>query len=129
MGPRNWAPLLGAQVPSVGILVGSFLCDGANQPSVIIPTNHRKWQISAPVAGVYTVTMDDGALAIMGGFAMLADPAVNSARRAVLSTFLSGNGTFTITTQSTAGADANIAGAALCSVTFVIFIAGSVLAQ
>ena len=131
--PKHAFPIIGAQYPGAVVLAGSFLCDGANKPSIVFPQKRAKFDVSAPSpTGVYTVTLSDGPIvSVVAPFAALVDPDPASTRRAFMGSQanLSSDGTFQIVTQSTAGTAANIAGAALCVVTFVLWLSDSTLVR
>lgn len=129
-GPKNAFPLDGANYPGGQIIVGSFLCNGASAPTVVVPSRNAKFTISAPSTGSYTITFTDGIVpGAIGAVANLADTAANSTKRAFVSNWanLQTVGTLTLQTQSTAGTDANIALVDAVLVTFVVFISSSSL--
>lgn len=117
-GPKNSFPV-DAQMPGMHLIAGSFVCDGANAPTLIEPTRNAKFTVSAPSTGKYIITLADGlGGAIVGVLVTLMDQAANSTKRAFCSNFLGGDGTIEIQTQSATGTDANLA--AFATVSFLV---------
>jgi hypothetical protein len=113
MGQKNFYQGVSAQIPQLQIIAGSFVVNGANAPATINPSKQAKFTVSAPAAGVYTVTLTDGPIVgrRIAVIVSLSPLAANSTARAVHTHTdgLATTGTFLITTQSTAGTDANLA--------------------
>lgn len=126
-GQRNYFPLHGAQFPGAQLLMGSFIPNGAGDPAAVAPNKNGKFTVSAPTAGVHTVTLTDGPIsgAAIGFGAFIVDTAVNSTKRAIISdvSTLTEDGKFKVTTQSAAGTDANLS--AVVVTFFIIFSSSS----
>lgn len=130
-GMRNLFPLMGAQFPGCQLIIGGFVCDGANAPSDIGPANCPKFTVSAPATGLYTVTLQDGPVAgeVLGVVPFMMDPAASSTKRVIIANFtnLVVDGTLTIQTQSDTGTDANLSSPVVAG--FCIVVASSVVVR
>lgn len=130
-GMRNLFPLMGAQFPGCQLIIGGFVCNGASAPTDIGPANCPKFTVSAPATGLYTITLQDGAVAgeVLGVVPFMMDPAANSTKRVLVANFtnLTVDGTMTLQTQSATGTDANLSAPVVAG--FMIVVASSVVVR
>jgi|DEB0MinimDraft_3_1074331.scaffolds.fasta_scaffold22585_3 hypothetical protein len=106
--------------PELEIVVGSFETDGTGAP---VNTVGVGWSIGAPTTGVYTVTLRRSCTSLIT-MATLADSTTDANDTVRTGDEDAGTGstaaTFTITTASAAGTDANLDGPRVSFVAYMI---------
>jgi hypothetical protein len=104
-GAKTGYPLSAVKSPGCHLVLIGFVVNSTSAPT---STFGKGFSVGAPTAGVYTVTLTDGAFpGVYGAHTHLESRTTNSSKRAeTRSTANITSGTFTVATQSSAGTDA-----------------------